>query len=119
MVKIRSGFTLIELLVVVAILFVLVALVGGVASTFLAQPVAFEAKVIDKWTDMDGDGDPVYRCRTQSVDGEVNTWNTYWVHAKISNGVYYKFTSKGAYISTVESTPQPVESTPQPVEVPR
>lgn len=105
----RNGFTLIELLVVVCILLVLVALVGGVVSTFMAPSVSFEAKVIDKWTDMDGDGNMVYRCRTQSPDGEVNTWNSYWVHGNITNGVYYKFTAKGFHLSTVENAPQPVE----------
>lgn len=104
----RPAFTLIELLVVIVILSILAILLLGAFGAVFATPHTFDAKVIDKWTDFDGDGTTIYRIRTQAADGEVNTWNSWWVHNQIQNGVYYRFTSKMQSISKIENIPQPV-----------
>jgi prepilin-type N-terminal cleavage/methylation domain-containing protein len=103
----NRGFTLIELLVVIAMLVILATIFSSMFSG-CGTPNTFEGYVTDKWTDLDGDGDKVYRCRTQSPNGEVNTWNSFWVHNDISIGQYYRFQSKMTYLSKVQLLPTPV-----------
>lgn len=105
----NRGFTLIELLVVFCFVFILIVLMSGFISFFFATVVSFDAKVIDKWTDMNADGSIVYRCRTMSSDGEVNTWDSCWVHNKIMNGEQYKFTVKMTYLLSAKVI-QPIET---------
>ena len=110
----RNGFTLIELIVVIAIIMVLAALILPAIGIFGTNS-SFEGYVTDKWTDIDGEGNSVYRCRTQSSTGEINTWNTFWIHNEISVGGYYKLTSKSNLLTKAESTPSPIPI-PIPIE---
>lgn len=104
----RNGFTLIELIIVIAIIMVLAALILPAIGIFGTNSSFFDGYVTDKWTDIDGEGNSVYRCRTQSSTGEINTWNTFWIHNEISVGGYYKFASKSNLLTKVESTPSPI-----------
>jgi len=92
----RNGFTLIELLVVLCIIAILVALVVGAVGGFTGK--TFEAEVTDKWTDLDYDGNKMYRVRTVSPTGDVDTWNSYWCHDDIQVGVSYQFQASGAML---------------------
>lgn len=92
----RSGITLIELLIVLAIVVIVIALVGSAAGLFGSS--TFQATITDKWTDLDYEGNRVYRVRTVKDNGEVDTWNSYWVHDNVQVGVSYQFKASGGYL---------------------
>jgi prepilin-type N-terminal cleavage/methylation domain-containing protein len=92
----RSGFTLIELLIVLCIIAILLALVMGAVAGFTGT--TFEAEATDKWTDLDGDGNKMYRIRTVSPTGDIDTWNSYWCHNDIQIGVSYQFQATGSVV---------------------
>jgi len=91
-----NGFTLIELLVVLCIIAVLVSLVIGAVGGITGR--TFEAEVTDKWTDLDLDDNRIYRIRTVSPQGDIDTWNSYWCHDDIHQGVSYQFQATGSVI---------------------
>lgn len=93
----RSGLTLIELLVVVAIIAILVAIVFSTG--IIGGKGTFQAEVTEKWTDVDYEGNRVYRVRTVKPSGEVDTWNSYWCHDNVQVGVSYQFSYRGSYLS--------------------
>lgn len=97
--KVRKGFTLIELLVVVAIIAILGLLISSATGTSIfGKPRTVEAQVTDKWTDIDGDGTKIYRIRTTSSTGEVDTWNSYYCHDDLQVGVSYRLNVSGSYV---------------------
>lgn len=111
----RNGFTLIELLVVLCIVTVLIALVMGAVGGFSGafSGTVFEAEVTDKWTDLDYEGvNKMYRIRTVSPNGNVDTWNSYWCHDDLQVGVSYQFQVSGSYIRKADRLEiQPVKVT--------
>lgn len=102
----KNGFTLIELLVVVVIIAVLAALIFPLFSLFSSTSKKFDARVIDVWTDMDGDSNKIYRCRTQTPTNIVDTWDSYYIHQTLENGTSYHFEAKGNYltVAVIDST---------------
>lgn len=103
---IRNGFTLIELLVVLVILFILAALILGVTGIGGAE---YDAKVVEKWTDVDYEGNPIYRATFVKSDEETVTLDTYWHHNELHKGSYYRVKSWMGKLSKVSPLPQPVE----------
>jgi len=95
-VDMRNGLTLIELLVVLCIIAIFAALILGAVGGFTGK--TFEAEVTDKWTDLDYEGVKMYRIRTLSPNGDVDTWNSYWCHDDIQVGVSYQFQARGAML---------------------
>jgi prepilin-type N-terminal cleavage/methylation domain-containing protein len=91
-----KGFTLIELLIVVVIVVILGSIIVGATGLFNNR--TFEAEVVDKYTDLDGDNNRCYRCRTISNSGDVETWNSYWCHNDIQVGVSYEFQTRGNWL---------------------
>lgn len=94
----KKGFTLIELLVVIAIIAILAALIYPAFAT----KIAFQAELIEKWTDLDNDGMKLYRARTRTEEGDIETWNSYWVHDKIHPNQWYKFEKRASNLVSVE-----------------
>ena len=92
----RQGFTLIELLIVIVILAILASLVVGALGGFSSN--TFQGEVLEKWTDLDGDGNRVYRVRTLSTNGDVDTWNSYWCHNEVQVGVSYEFKASAGFL---------------------
>lgn len=96
----RNGFTLIELLVVVGIIAIIVVLLAGVFGGILGVgSKTFEAEVTDKWTDIDYDNNKMYRVRTMTPSGEIDTWNSYWCHDDVQIGISYQFQAVGGSLS--------------------
>lgn len=103
---VRHGFTLIELLVVVAIIAILAVLVLGV---FGVGSVEYDAKVVEKWTDVDYEGNPIYRATFVRSDEETMTLDTYWCHNNIHKGSYYRIKCSMGKLRSAQALPQPVE----------
>lgn len=100
----RNGVTLIELLVVVVILAILVSLAIGGLGLFGPQR-AFVAEVVDKWTELDHENWTIYRIRTRTEAGEVETLDSRSVHPQLQVGQWYEFQVRGPYISEAKFVP--------------
>lgn len=95
------GFTLVELLIVLAILAILFSFVFGISGGW-SSGRNVNVEVTEKWTDLDYEGVLVYRIRTVSPDGDVETWNSLWCHDDVKVGNSYNFQSyTGNLISKV------------------
>jgi prepilin-type N-terminal cleavage/methylation domain-containing protein len=106
--KTAKGFTLIELLVVLAI----IAILGVLVFSFIdiGSDHTFTAEVIEKWSDLDGDNLKQYRVRTRTESNEVETWNSSYVHDKVTVGKWYNFKAGRIYLKTAEFVPSvPIE----------
>jgi len=105
----RSGLTVIELLIILVIILIVGSLIfaGVGGGGFLSE--TFDGKVVEKWTDVDWEGGKIYRVQVMKPDGEVDTWDSWWVHNKVQKGTWYKFKTLSGQISGVENTPQRVE----------
>lgn len=110
----RNGFTLIELIVVIVIIVIVGSIFVSAFNGCSGSGQTFTAEITDKWTDLDGDGDRVYRVRTVKPNGEVDTWVSYWVHDKVQIGTTYEFKASGGTLSSVKPAPQPIKEQPQP-----
>ena len=108
----KQGFTLIELIVVLAIIVVLAALIIPVfMPTKYKQGQTFQGQVTDKWTDIDQDQyHKIYRIRTVTPDGSVDTWDSQYCHDKFQVGYTYQFKSyyPGVIIYDVQQVFVPV-----------
>lgn len=103
----RNGFTLIELLVVIAIVFILVSIIVVPIVGF--GGTEYNAKVVEKWTDVNYDNQPIYRVQLAKEDDELVILNSWWVHSELHKGSYYKVKVFGSTINGVTPLPQPVE----------
>ena len=106
----RNGFTLIELLIVLIVL-AIIAFLGAVILGALVGGMGTEynAKVVEKWTDVNFDNQTVYRVQLAKEDDELVTLNSYWVHNDLHKGSYYKVKVFNGSISKATALPQPVE----------
>lgn len=106
----RNGFTLIELLIVLAIIAILGTLIcAGIGGCGGILGTEYNAKVVEKWTDVDFDNNPIYRVQIVKQDDELVTLNSYWVHNDLHKGSYYKVKVFNGSISKAIALPQPVE----------
>lgn len=101
----RKAFTLVELLVVVAVIFIIAAIVAAVADKHFGNKKQITAEVLEKWTDLDGDGDRIYRVRTRTESGEIETWESRSVHEQLKTGQWYRFEATGVHLRTVQFVP--------------
>lgn len=102
----RSGLTLVELLVIlvfVAVIGVLILSATGIGSS------EYDAKLVEKWTDVDYEGNPIYRAQFVKSDDEVVTVDSYWYHNTLRKGAYYKIKVFGGRLTGVTDMTQPVE----------
>lgn len=96
----RDGFTVIELITVLAILAILIALLSPL---FIMSGPPFQGTVIQKWTDLNGDGHTIYRVQLDTGDGEGHVYNSRWVHDKIFIGKTYTFSHGGFGLTLKEN----------------
>lgn len=101
----RSGFTLIELLVVLVILAVVVLLIVSATGIGASE---YDAKLVQKWTDVDYEGNPVYRAQFVKSDDEVVTVDSFWYHNDLHKDSYYKIRVFGGRLTGITPQPQPV-----------
>lgn len=105
----RNGFTLIELLIVLAIVAILGILICAGIGGIGGMGTEYDAKVVEKWTDVNYDNQAIYRVQLAKEDDELVTLNSYWVHSELHKGSYYKIKVFGSTINGVTPLPQPVE----------
>lgn len=96
---------------VVVILAILVSLAIGGLGLFGPQR-AFVAEVVDKWTELDHENWTIYRIRTRTEAGEVETLDSRSVHPQLQVGQWYEFQVRGPYISEAKFVPS-VPITPE------
>lgn len=95
----RNGFSAIELAVVIVILvLVILTLVG----TLPGSGPPFQGTVTQKWTDLDGDGNTLYRVQLD-VGGEGHVYNSRFIHDKIFIGQTYTFNQGGFGLTLKEN----------------
>lgn len=103
---IRSGLTLIELLIVVVILLIVATLIFSATGIGASE---YNAKLVEKWTDVDYEGNPIYRAQFVKSDDEVVTVDSYWYHNDLHKGSYYKVRIWGGRLTGITPNPQPIE----------